>query len=242
MRSFIWIGILVIGLPGCARTERLPAYRWVDAPTALHHLASRAAAVKSASAECQITLTRPDGQSVRLDGALAMKPPDSVRLRAWKLGQAVFDLTVTPGGVWMVAPDDPDRRQRVLPAAANAAKMAQAFAMFSGEFFTAGDARIVDTGGPRFRIERSVGGQRIVCEVERSTLTPRRYVVSDSSGANHFSMTEDRYEIVSGIPWPTKLIARGENGMIEMELHDVELNAPLPPNAFVPPRRARKLE
>jgi outer membrane lipoprotein-sorting protein len=233
--------IAILSCASCASHEHLPAYHWTDAATALHDLAARASAVHTASAQCQITLTRSDGQSVRLDGALAMQPPDRVRLRAWKLGQAVFDLTIIPQGVWMVLPDDPQGKQRLIPAGASAAEMARAWALFSGGFFSAADARVIDTGGPRFRVERLIEGKAVVCEVERATLTPRRYVLSDSSRVQRFVLTEEDYQMIGGIPWPTRLTAVSENGTINLQLHDVELNTELPPAAFTPPRRAQKM-
>jgi hypothetical protein len=249
MRTFCLLPIRRALLPlvlaalsvGCAPREHLPAYQWVDGPTALRELAARAQAVHTASAQCQITLTRSSGQSVRLDGAIVMQPPDHVRLRAWKLGQAVFDLTINPDGVWMVLPDDPQGKQRVLPAGANAAEMARTWALFTGGFFSASDAKIIDKGGPRFVVEQWIDGRKIDCEVERSTLTPRLYVLSDSSGIKHFTLNEQEYQVIGGIPWPARLIARSDNGTIDLKLQDVELNSELPPTAFVPPRRAQKM-
>lgn len=233
--------LLLLLIVGCAPAERLPTYPWTDARSALHRLAERSRAVHTASAECAITLTRPDGESVRLDGALVMKPPGSVRLRAWKFNQAVFDLTLTPDGIWVLTPDDPERREKVLPASVNAGKMARAWALFAGDFFASDDLVVRDTGGPRFQVERNIEGQRVVCEVERATLTPRRYTVMDQAGAARFTLIAERYEDIHGIVWPVRLDARSDSGRIQIELHDVELNGELAPNAFVPPRRAQRV-
>ena len=72
-------------------------------PAALRILQDRGAGGEDGSqAASLLTLTRPDGQSVRLDAALVMSLPDhSVRLRAWKFNQAVFDLTLNPQGLWI---------------------------------------------------------------------------------------------------------------------------------------------
>jgi outer membrane lipoprotein-sorting protein len=226
---------------GCAPREHVPPYHWTDDATALRDLAARARAVHTASAQCQITLTRPDGQSVRLDGALVMQPPDRVRLRAWKLGQAVFDLTIVPQGVWMVLPEDPQSKQRIVPAGASAAEMARAWALFSGGFFAGSDALVTYSGGPRFHVVRWIEGKKVDCEVERATLTPRRYVMSDSSGLKRFTLELQNSQMIGNIAWPTNLIARSENGTISLQLHDVELNAELPSAAFIPPRRAEKM-
>ena len=233
--------LLLTFATGCASREHLPAYQWTDDAAALRNLAARAQAVHTASAQCQITLTRPDGQSVRLDGALVMQPPDRVRLRAWKLGQAVFDLTIVPQGVWMVLPDDPQSKQRIVPAGASAAEMARAWALFSGGFFSANDAVVSYSGGPRFHVIRWIEGKKIDCEVERATLTPRRYLLSDSSGIKRFTLELQDYKMIGDIPWPSSLTAHGDSGTIALQLHDVELNTELPPAAFTPPHRAEKM-
>jgi outer membrane lipoprotein-sorting protein len=228
---------------GCAAppAEHLPAYQWVDAPSALHDLCERSQRVHSLSAETSLTLTRSNGDTIHLDGAIAMRLPDSVRMRTWKFGQAVFDLTATPGGLWIEAPPDPERRGQVMPASLSAAKMARAWAVISGEFFCAADARVVDVSPSLVGVERNIGGQRIVCEVQRATLTPRKYSVFDADGVLRFTLTLDHYDLIGGIPWAVKLTAKSEGGLITIELKDPELNGELAPNAFVPPRKAEKM-
>ncbi|HET6247442.1 MAG TPA: hypothetical protein VFE47_07095 [Tepidisphaeraceae bacterium] len=227
--------------PAPAPAEHLPGYQWIDAPTALHALCERAGKVQSVSAEADLTLTRPNGDSVRLDSVIVMRLPDAVRMRAWKFGQAVFDLTSTSDGLWIEAPPDPDRRGKMMPASLSAAKMARAWSILSGEFFCAPDARIVEAGPTVLRVERVIQGQRVVCDVQRATLMPRRYSVFDSAGVERFTLCLDRYEMLGDIPWPVMLTAHSEGGTIDIMLKDPELNAELAPNAFVPPRKAEKV-
>jgi hypothetical protein len=197
--------------------------------------------VRTASAQCQLTLTRPDGQSVRLDGALAMRPPSEVRLRAWKLGQAVFDLTLNHQGLWIEMPPDANRGGRAMLAGVNAGRMARVWALLSGEFFATGDPRVLDRGGPRIEVERIIDGQRVTCDVDRTTLTPRLYTLRDPAGIQRMTLAADHYRLISGIAWPTRLIARSENGTVMVDMSDVELNGELPPGAFVPPHRAERV-
>jgi outer membrane lipoprotein-sorting protein len=230
---------------GCAprpQPENLPVYHWADDATALHDLSARAHAVKTVSAAALLTLTRPDGQSVRLDGAVAMSlPTKSVRLRAWKLGQAVFDLTLTPQGLWIEIPRDAGRRQQIAPASISASQLARALAVFGGEVFDGPGVQVVDRGGPQFEVRKPLEeGRTMTANVDRHTLVVRAYQLTDPSGAVRFTLTLQQYQSVNGVLWPARLIARSETGTIDVELRDIELNAGLPPAAFVPPRGAEK--
>jgi outer membrane lipoprotein-sorting protein len=234
----------VLTTAGCAthKPSPLPTYRGLDDAAALRVLAERAASVKTLSAQCDLTLTRADGQSVRLDGAIAMAPPDRLRLRAWKFGQAVFDLTLNPDGLWVMAPEDPNRRDQVLPASLSAAQFGREWAMLNGGFFLRRDLAM--SGDTKWiNVRRSAeDGRTIVCRVDLATLTPRQYEMRDPRGVLRMRLALGDYRLVGGTPWPMKLNARSGDGRIDVRLKDVELNQDLPPNAFKPPRRADKHE
>jgi outer membrane lipoprotein-sorting protein len=208
---------------------------------ALHTLAARAREVQSLSGEGLITLTRADGESVRLDGAIVMAPPDKTRLRAWKFGRAIFDLTVTPEGVWILAPEDPKNKDKIMSAGVSAAQLAKTWSLLSGGFFDSPNLK-TETRGDRLIVRReSPNEPTVVCEVDRRTLTPRRYTLRDDKGAQRFTMTLDRYQQFKSTVWPTRLLATSETGKVEVDLRDVEINPDLPPGVFTAPRRAEKL-
>ena len=220
----------------------LPTYPGLDDSAALKVLAERAEAVKTLSAQCRLTLTRPDGQTVQLDGAVVMEPPQRLRLRAWKFGQAVFDLTLKEDGLWVMTPQDPGRREKVLPASLSAAQLGREWAVLNGRFFLERD---LTTGGNAKWLNvtrRLEDGRTVTCRVDRATLTPREYAMRDPQGKLRFHFTLADYRMVGGIPWPTKLAARSGDGKIDIRLDDVELNQELAANAFRPPRRAEKHE
>ena len=150
---------LFLFMAGCstAPPEHLPTYTWVDGPTAVRTLCERSGAVKTVSAECVLTLTRSNGESVRLDGAIAMQLPATVRLRAWKFGQAVFDLTLKPDGLWVQSSRNSSPNDPMLPAGLSAAKMAHAWSILSGEFFCGGNLRVDNMDQPRFRAAQNSG-------------------------------------------------------------------------------------
>lgn len=248
-------GLVALALPllpllllggGCAPkprpAENLPAYRWVDKETAIRDLRARADAVKTMSAECTMTLTRADGETVQLDGAIVTRNPGWVRLRAWKFNRAVFDLTLQPAGLWVMTLDDPKRKAQVLPASVSAETFVRQWSYFNGELFDLAYAEDAEVEGDTLELRpgrtTTKAGSHLRCEVDRRTLTPRRYVYDD--GRRNFELVLDRYREINGVPWPTRLTATGTMGTVVVEQRNVEINGELAPNAFVPPRRAEK--
>ena len=245
--KFLWAVILCASLAaisGCARkaASPLPTYPGLDDAAALKVLAERAAAVKTLAARADLTLTRRDDQSVQLDGAVVMAPPEKLRLRAWKFGQAVFDLTLTPEGLWVMTPQDPGRREKVLPATLSAAQFGREWAVLNGRFFLENDLTTAG-GGKWLNVSRRTGdGRLITCRVDRATLTPRAYEMRDPQGRVRFRFGLADYRMVNDTPLATRLAARSADGNIDIRLKDVELNQEPAPNAFRPPRRAEKHE
>ena len=237
-----FVAILAGGCrPKSPPPENLPAYQWVDEATALRDLRARADAIKTVSAECGIQLTKTDGESVHLDGALAMQNPGWVRLRAWKLNRAVFDLTLQPAGLWVMAMDEKMGQERALPASNNAADFMRQWSYFNGELFHEARASDAEVRGDLLIVRPAAAGKAgptLRCEVDRRTLTPRRYVFEGDDF--EFELTLDRYREFNGVPWPTRLVAKSERGTVAIEQRDVEINGELAENAFVPPRRAEK--
>ena len=229
-----------VGAAGCG--QRLPTYVWVDHATALSILAQRASKVQSVSGECLLTLHKASGESIRLDAAMVAQPPDHLRLRAWKLGQAVFDLTMTPQGLWVMAPQDAPQRHGALPASLSAARFARGWSMLSADFFTAKDLVVEDDGTASFHLKRQVEEeQTFACDVDRATLTVRQYSLTDAAGVAHFTLRLDRYRALGEVAWPMQITAVSDAGQIQVTFEDVELNGAVAANAFVPPRRAEKL-
>ncbi len=234
--------VLVLGavLAGCA-TDNLPKQPHLDPPAAIEYLARQDAKVKSVAGEGSVTLTRASGESVRLDMAIAAAFPDRVRLRAWKFGQAVFDLTLTPDGVWILVAD-PKRRDKIIPAGGNAANFLRGWSMLHGGFFTDPNLKTVDVNDETFSLERPTSEGAVVrAEVDRKTLTMRRHSALDDKRQERFSLQYEQYRVIDGIPWPTRMRAHSAQGEILVEIDDVQLNARPPENAFVAPRRAEKL-
>lgn len=244
-RRIMVAGLLLAGLAcggGCGqKAERIPTYPSMDAAASLKVVADNAHKVHRLTGTGLITLTRPDGQSVRLDAAMAMQPPERARMRAWKFGRGIFDLTVTPDGVWAVMPEDSDRREQIRSAGISAAKLAKTWSVLSGGFFDS-QGLSTEISGSKIVVKRASAGEAVVtCEIERKTLTPRKYSVLDDDGKARFSLTLDAYRQYGDVIWPTKLVAKSEGGDVEIDLREIDINPEIAPDAFKPPRRAEKL-
>jgi outer membrane lipoprotein-sorting protein len=231
--------LALLALAGCTHGP-LPTIHWTDRREALRILSTRAHAVRTVSAQGLLTLTRPDHESARLDAAIASQPPDRLRLRAWKLGRAIFDLTLTGDGLWLFAPDEPSLNPKIRSSALATARLAKAWSALSGGLFDRPDLSIKETSHQLIVTAPSEEGI-IRCEVDKRTLTPSRYIVTDATGRTRFALELDDYRLYGDIAYPQRLSATSDMGTILIQLRDVELNADLAAGAFVPPRRAEKL-
>jgi hypothetical protein len=234
---------MLVGVIGCASSnESLPKYPRMSDAQSLHTLAARAAKTKSVTSQGLITLRDSAGQTVRLDCVIVMRLPDELRLRAWKFGQAVFDLTLTSQGAGLIAPEDPERRAQVQTAGVSAAKLARTWSILAGGFFDDPDVKVVKSSGSRIEVSKAdENGLKIFCEIDRATLTPRKYRMIDDKGATRFTLTLDRYAQFGETVWPRRVVAISDRGEIDIDLKFVEINGEIPEQAFKPPRRAEKL-
>ena len=253
-------------LVGCAtETERtpLPAYLSISDRDALQIIATRQSAIKTVSARCDIVLTDPQGQTVNLDGALLAMPATAsgpkVRLRAWKLGQAVFDITLTDGEAWLIAPDNPriNNPDNTSGQAQTARRIAETLDFIGPSFFQS--AKIVSTTPTTITASSAYTNlTRILCVIDRATLTPQRFTAGGTAikAAATSELLLLDYRIIGtipslpsslpmpsslSIPWAHRLQLTSPGGSVIVEMSEVEINAELPPSAFVPPTRARRL-
>ncbi len=226
-------------LTGC-KSENLPTYPRLSVEETRKHLSNEAHRLHTISSEGTITLIKPDNQSIRFDGALVMQPPDRARLRAWKFGQAIFDLTLTDGALWLVAPTDSSHRDDIRRAGAGAGELARTFSSLLGGYFDANDLIATEQRSTIRFSQRRPDNTTLTCDVDRHTLTPRRYTLLDPNQQPRFTLTLDRYTIINAIAWPQRVTAISDAGRIQVDLRNVEINADLAPAAFKPPKRAEK--
>lgn len=228
-------------LLGCANNG-VPKQPWTDHEQALSIMAKRAQALKSLSASCMLTLENSKG-TVRFDSALVIKRPSSVRLRAWKFNQAVFDLTVTPEGTFVVAPEDTADPGKGIAIRASASRIARAFRIFTGDLFSSGNVVIMDQRGPTFVIREAASEDTtILCTVDRDTLTPQKYELLDAGGTVRFTLKLERYKQFGQAVFPMRIVGQSGSGTFTAELESIEVNQPVAPNSFTPPQRAERLQ
>jgi hypothetical protein len=243
MRSWLaTLGLSVVLVPllsqmlGCRAT--IPQHPWTGPDNALRVLAERHLAVRTLSARCTLRLRQANGQSITLDAVLLAQGTQHLRLRAWKLSQAVFDLTLVPDGLWLStgATDRPsDQTARI-----TAVHVAEVWAMLSGRVFRDGQVTIDHVGDRTLEAHAPLTDGRCTMRIDRPTLTIRQYRFTDDQGRPRQTLSLKNYRMFGGCPWPTLVIATGPEGRIILELADVEINGELAAGAFVPPAAAVK--
>lgn len=244
-RVWLWLGLFLtisVAGSGCRPQAAIPRYHWTDDRAAIQELAARAKRVKTFVGEATVRLQRSNGDSVRLDSVIVAEFPSRVRLRAWKFGQAVLDLTMTPQGTWMVRPENPSRRERVLPASISAAQFARGWAMVSGDLADPSAITVLKVDADTVSLQRDLDtGMRMLTDVNRGNLTISRQRLLDPDGKERFTLVQDRYRMFGDIVWPMRLTAISEQGTIIVEFDNVQFNTSPAPGAFTPPSRAEKL-
>jgi hypothetical protein len=123
-----------------------------------------------------------------------------------------------------------------LPAAA----VARWLELFSGDYFRRCTVVSTEALGPTMVVEGSVLGQdRVRCEIDRATLTPRRFVLDGQRPSMELLLSE--YRVASEVVCAGRIEFKSPKGAIVVRFDGIEINASLPPRAFVPSTRAARL-
>lgn len=88
---------------------------------------------------------------------------------------------------------------------------------------------------------RAFGRDDVECEIERRTLTPRRFVVTGGGDTPRSELALDGFAMINDVAWPMRMRLRSGTGDVLLRFRNAELNAEVPAGAFVPPRRAKAL-
>lgn len=237
--------VLLLGLPLGACATRLPTYPPMSDAQALSTIAKRLDATHTLSASTDVKLTDARGQTITLDGALVARPPSTARLRAWKLGTPVLDLTILPDGVYAFAASregapseqNPQAKLTALPAAG----IAQSVELLSGTYF-ANATPVPERSDASTLVVRgsALGSTEVLCSIDRRTLTPRRFMLPTAGKAMELRLSD--YALINAAPFAQRIdFLAPDGGSIVIHLHEIELNTELPAAAFTPPSRATRL-
>ncbi len=237
-------------LSACAAP--LPTYPPMEPAAALDTLRERDAKIGTMTSTATVTLRDEKGSSVSFDAAIVAKWPDHLRLRAWKLGHAAFDLTFTPEGLWVYLPEEAKEKMADHGGfAVTGEQFGRVWGLFGPRAL---EGATVDAGSWAGSIvarraigERSAGGGTVVYDIDQTTLTVRVCTFRDAAGAVRQTLRLEDYRVFGGGPggrektvWPTRMVAEGDQGRVTIRLGTPEFNAEPAPEAFVPPRRATK--
>ena len=227
--------VFATALSGCKSPPQspLPQYALTDPQQTLAAYLAHRVQPKSVQAQATIELTDAKRQTVQLDAALLLSAPDRVRLRAWKFGTAVFDLTVQGQRAWAFIPRDEAR-----PAVAPARKsIVQWFALLEGDL-AAPNSRLSQSADA-LTIETPSDDGALRSTIDRRTLTVVRYEYVDSANKVRFTLQlADYHAQPDGSPWPMSIVAKSDQGIVAIRFSDVTLNEALPPDLLNPPSRA----
>lgn len=256
--------LTLLMLVGCRSTpkDNVPTFDLLSIEESRQILAKRARHTHNLMAEGTVTLIDAKGDDVRLDAAVVLELPEQARIRAYKLGQAVFDLTMTREFVYLYAPRA-DEPTDIETAGANAGEMARWWLRQMKSFFDRPDLQWDEGATKLTATATDRDGRTITTVVDRKTLTVREFYIPDTRGVV-FTMKLSGYQMFTNtlgfekdwpqygqitpeaippreIAWPTRIEAISSRGTIIIDLRDVELNTELPKEAFRPPSRAKRL-
>lgn len=201
----------------------------------------RVASIETLAAECRLTFHRPGKDSVSLQGALVAQPPDRLRLRAWKLGHAVLDLTVRPDGVWLWTAKRADEATRKLIDGELSTGPWKSVWPRLGSLLGEADVATTRTGPNHFVVRGDLPDDGYLeAEIDGPSRTVLAYRLFDAAGKGLGVLQLDDYQSIANEPWPTHLEAKTDRGVLEVTLHEMSLDEPLPETAFEPPKRAKR--
>jgi outer membrane lipoprotein-sorting protein len=263
MRAFFCFSVLAL-LVGCNATpkDNVPTYSLMSVEESRQVLAKRARFTHNVSAEGRVTLINEKGDDIRLDAAVVLELPERARIRAYKMGQAVFDLTMTREFVYLYAPRAEEKTE-IETTGANAGEMARWWLRQMSQFFNRTDLTWDETPSQLKATATDSHGRTITAVVDRKRLVVREFYIPDTRGTV-FTMKLSGYRMFNNtlgfekdwpkygqitsdaippqeIAWPTHIEAISPRGSIIIDLRNVELNTELPQGAFDPPSRATRL-
>jgi hypothetical protein len=227
------IALLVL-LAGCQSS--LPVYELVPAADAHRVIADRSRSLGVVRVVGHLALTSEAGETTSADFATVLDH-DRLKMRIWKFNTVVYDLTVTNEGVWVY--DASKGRESAL--ALKSGDMHLAWRLFMGSFFLEADAHERTLDASTITFEQRSEGETIQCVVDRRTLVARTYTIRRGS-EGLLTMDLTRYQMIDGLPWPTRMTLHAPAGRIQIRSSDVSFPDIDASAVFTPSSRAERIE
>lgn len=221
--------VLALGtFAGCAKPP-LPTYPPLSLDDARPIIAQRTPNAFTLSGQLRL---QDNSRSIQLDAALVVQQPDRLRLRAWKFGQAVFDLTIRPDGVYVFS----GRKEMNVSALRQIADSVNSWLALLGSI--PADAQLHHQTRDEWVFERQIGPARVLTYLDRPTLVVVRHEIFDQQTRR--AMIElSNYALNGDTPWPGRIVISESRRRIEVRTASVRFDAA--PAAFEPPKRAERL-
>jgi hypothetical protein len=230
--------LLITILSGCATP--IPVYPAMSDSEAVQAIRRRQATLTRVSADCTLLLADEHGARVSLDGVLIAKLPHRLRIRTWKLGQAVFDLTLREDGAWLFESRRDRTANRFDSRTLSVKRIGESLDLLGSAYFQTA----VPVGGDESSLVvrgHAFGLRDIDCEIDRATLTPTRFILPTGPDTPDRQLLLSRYIAADEHVWPGRMQLLDSAGAITIRFGVVEVNGEIPPSAFTPPRRAQLL-
>ena len=215
-------------LAGCAASH-LPRYPAMSYDAAVVTMRDKA----FGQFTLQGWLTLDDGsRGVTLDVALVVEQPSRVRLRAWKLGQAVFDLTVREDGVYIFSGRDGIANQDLLKLSDSIRSWVKLLAPIDDS------AELFETTKEAFETSRLIDGVTVKTRIDRNSLTVTDHAIVVNGGTRATIVCKN-YTLFESRPWPTRIEISEQGRSIVLRTRNII--GVTKSSAFDPPKRATQV-
>ena len=232
------IGVLVPLLTACSHP--LQHYPVMGAAESMAVLAQRSSTLRSFSGSGTLTVRSPEQGVVTLEVAVVARRPDQFRIRAWKLGRSAADILLQGEEVRATL----DKRVKEEGLIEGVQSLRHALLSTDAEFLSRAVEHPSTSNQTLVVRGATSGGVRLLCEIDRATLTTRGVRVewedadepAGEPGAT--SLTLERYRVIDDTVWPTRIRAVHGTREATLRFDWVEFNADIPPGALPPPPEA----
>ena len=201
--------------------------------------------LRTISATLTATVHLGDGDPVETEGVLVARPPRHFAIQLWKLSGTVFDLRSNPNGVWVV-----DRVSNGMAADADLVQQSPENIL---ELMTTGmslASRLRARGGAaRDCLSAQRRGERVECCRSVQARGAQEPQAEDEFACRLIGRRVDglaevrlgQFSVVGSMEWPMRVSIRSGDLHLHIAFDQVEINEPLSPNAFSPPKNSRRL-